>query len=220
MEITWFGQSCFLIKSKQIRIVTDPFSPEIGLRLPSKLKADIVTISHEHFDHNYVDSISPTSDEQKPFIIREPGEYEIQNIEIVGVATFHDNQKGNLRGRNIVYTFHLEEMGLCHLGDLGHTLSDEELEMLNQIDILLVPTGGNYTINAKKAVEVVNQIEPKIIIPMHYQIEGLAPSIQLDPIDDFLKEMGVEATPLDSLKISKAELPEEERKVVILKRRI
>jgi len=229
VEITWFGQSCFLLKSKDIRIVTDPYSPEIGLKLPKDLKAHIVTVSHEHFDHNFVEAVhlipfaqslqQGLGARREIFIIREPGEYEIHNIEIIGVSAFHDNQRGNLRGGNIIFLFHLEDLGVCHLGDLGHTLSDEELERLNQVDILLVPVGGNYTIDAKKAVEVINQIDPKVVIPMHYKIDGLASSVQLDSVDKFLKEIGGGEVVQQSFKISKGELPADERRVVILEKK-
>lgn len=219
MEIIWFGQACFLLRSKQGKIVTDPYSQEIGLKMPKDLRADIVTVSHQHFDHNNIEAVSGTLEGQKPFVISGPGEYEINKIEIRGFPSFHDNRKGNLRGKNTIYLFHLEDLGVCHLGDLGHTLKDEEVEKLSEVDILLVPVGGTYTIEAKKAVEVINQIEPKIVIPMHYQIEGLLTKLPLDPLDKFLKEIGAENKPSDFLKISKNELPSEERKVVILKKR-
>jgi L-ascorbate metabolism protein UlaG (beta-lactamase superfamily) len=220
VEIIWFGQSCFLIRSKDGYIVTDPYSPEIGLKLPKNLKANIVTISHNHFDHNFVEAVSGMDDEHPPFVINGPGEYEVNNVEIIGLSTFHDHQKGNLRGKNTVYTFKLEDLEICHLGDLGHSLSDEEIEKLNQVDILLVPVGGTYTIDAKKALEVINQIDPKIVIPMHYQIKGLSNSISLEGVDKFLKEIGAEVTPLDLLKISKNDLEEEERKIFVLIPRI
>jgi L-ascorbate metabolism protein UlaG (beta-lactamase superfamily) len=220
MEIIWFGQACFLIRSKNGYIVTDPYSEECGLRLPKNLKADIVTVSHNHFDHNNIKAVSGMEDDQPPFVINGPGEYEVNKIEIIGFPTFHDNQKGNLRGKNTVYTFKLEDLEICHLGDLGHSLSDEEIEKLNQVDVLLVPVGGTYTIDAKKALEVINQIDPKIVIPMHYQIEGLSTSISLEGVDKFLKEIGAEVTPLDLLKISKNDLEEEERKIFVLIPRI
>lgn len=220
MEITWFGQACFSIKSKEARIVTDPYNDQYGLKVPKNLKADIVTVSHEHFDHNNVSAVSGVAEGQAPFIIKSPGEYEVNNIEIIGVPSFHDTEKGSLRGNNTIYIFHLEDMGVCHLGDLGHTLIDEELEKLNQVDILLVPVGGTYTIDAQKAVEVTNQIDPKIVIPMHYQIEGLSTRLGIEGVDKFLKEIGAGYQPQDTLKISKNELPQEERKIITLKRKI
>ena len=218
MEITWYGQSCFLIKAKDIKIVTDPFGNGLGLKVPKNLTADAVTVSHQHFDHNNIAAVSGVSSE-KPFVINSPGEYEVNNIEIIGVDSFHDSQKGALRGKNTIFVFHLEDLGVCHLGDLGHVLLDEELEKFNSVDILLVPVGGVYTINAEKAVEVINQIEPKIVIPMHYKIEGLSMESSLDGVDKFLKEIGADNNPEETLKISKKDLPEEERKVVILKPR-
>lgn len=215
MEIRWFGQACFLIRSKQGDIVTDPYDEAYGFKVP-KLLADIVTISHQHHDHNNKKAVKTLKGET-PFVIEGPGEYEINKIEIIGLPSFHDNQKGNLRGKNTIYVFHLEDLTLCHLGDLGHTLSDEETERLNDVDILLVPVGGIYTIDSKKAVEVANQIDPKIVIPMHYFISGL--KLEIDGVDKFLKEIGQEAKPLPSLKIKKADLPQEERKVIVLEKR-
>jgi len=217
VEILWFGQACFLLRSKNAWIVTDPYNDQYGLKVPKNLKADVVTVSHEHFDHNNIEAVLGTSLE-RPFVINGPGEYEINNIEIVGLPSFHDNQKGNLRGKNTIYIFHLEEMVVCHLGDLGHTLADDQVEELNQVDILLVPVGGTYTIDAKKAMEVINQIDPKIVIPMHYQIEGLSTHLPLDGLDKFLKEIGADENPQDLLKISKNELPEERRVVILQKR--
>lgn len=218
MEIIWYGQSCFQIKTKQLLIVTDPYTEQIGLKLPT-LKADIVTISHDHFDHNNKAAVSGVS-ENPPFVIEDPGEYGLKEIEILGIASFHDSQKGAVRGKNTIYLFKLEDLALAHLGDLGHTLSDEEIEALNQVDVLLIPVGGNYTIDAAKAVEVINQIDPKIVIPMHYKIPGLTEGIQIEGIENFSKQVGQTEGPLDSIKIIPKDLPaEEERKVIILRSR-
>jgi len=218
MEIIWYGQSCFLLKSSSCRIVTDPYSPECGLKLPKKLIADIVTISHEHSDHNFAEAVSSPLG-TPPLIIREPGEYEYGGSEIIGISTFHNSQKGNIRGKNTIFLFYLENLCICHLGDIGHLLSDAEMENLNQVDVLLIPVGGKYTVDAKKAVELINQIDPKIIVPMHFRIEGLAPSIQIDGVEAFLKELGSENNPLDFLRVSKDLLPAEEKKIVVLKKR-
>jgi len=213
MEISWFGHSCFFIRSQRVKILTDPFSPEIGLRLP-KIKADIVTVSHQHPDHNFIQAVS-SSKEEAPFVIDEPGEYEIEGVGLMGIASFHDHQKGNLRGKNTIFLYALEDLFLCHLGDLGHSLSDEQLEQLGQVDILFVPVGGKYTIDAKKATEVVNQIDPKIVIPMHYALKETA-GLGLDSVEHFLKEAGAQPQPQEVLKITKNDLPAEERLFVVL----
>ena len=219
MEIIWYGQSCFLIKTKQLSIVIDPYSQQVGLKLPS-LKANIVAVTHDHFDHNNISAVLGIN-ETPPFIIKGPGEYGLKEIEVTGIPTFHDSQKGALRRKNTIYVFKIEDLTIAHLGDLGHTLKDEDIEALNQIDVLMVPIGGNYTIDAQKAVEVINQIDPKIVIPMHYKIPGLSEQINLDSIDNFSKQIGETEGSLDSLRVTPKDLPnEEERRIIILKPRV
>jgi len=210
MYITWLGQSCFKIQGKNAAIITDPYQPAIGLTLP-RLTADIVTVSHQHKDHNNIEAVSGN-----PFVVTTPGEYEIKNVFIQGIPSWHDEKDGNERGANTIFLFSLEEMKLAHLGDLGTVLSDEQLEKLEGVDVLLVPVGGVYTIDAKKAVEVINQVEPRLVIPMHYQINGLA--YKLQPVSRFCDEMGVKVNGAEEkLRITKKDLPVEETKVVILK---
>lgn len=216
MEINFLGHSCFRIRGKEASLVTDPFDPYIGFKLP-KISADIVTISHDHKDHNNKEAVSGTTKRKKPFVISGPGEYEIAGVSIFGVATFHDPSGGSKRGTNTVYVIALDGMRVAHLGDLGHNLTERQLEEVNGADILMIPVGGTYTINAKEAIEVVGQVEPKIIIPMHYRLPGL--TIKLAPVEEFLKEIGAEAAqPAPKLMISKDKLPQE-REVVVLKKR-
>jgi len=214
MEIQSLGHSSFRIKGKKVIIVTDPYRDEIGLKMP-KVSADIVTVSHQHHDHNNVAAVGRTA-RREPFIISGPGEYEILGVAIFGLASFHDAEKGAKRGKNTIYIFSLDGLRLVHLGDLGHKLDEGQLEEVNGTDILFVPVGGVYTIGPRLAAEVVGQIQPKIVIPMHYQVPGL--SFQLAPVDDFLKEMGVEVKPVEKLVISPDKLPEE-REVVVLRRK-
>jgi L-ascorbate metabolism protein UlaG (beta-lactamase superfamily) len=212
MEIKYFGHSCFLLRDKNATLLIDPFSPEVGLKLP-RIDTDIVTVTHDHYDHNNTGIVQAKMREE-PFIIKGPGEYEVSGVSIFGVATYHDNSLGKERGRNTIYIIIMDGIRLAHLGDLGHVLTDEQLEEVNGVDILFIPTGGIYTLDAKEAVEVIGQIEPRVVIPMHYQLPGL--KIKLNPVEDFLKEMGLkEIKPLDKLVVSRERLPEE-REVVVL----
>ena len=217
MQITRLGHSCFKIQTKttagEVTIVTDPYNKEIGFRM-SKTTADIATVSHDHYDHNKVKEVHGD-----PFVVNGPGEYEVKNIFIHGVASFHDQQEGKERGGNIIYVvkFLDEDITIAHLGDLGHVLSDEQLEHLEKIDILLIPVGGKYTIDAKEAVEVINQIEPRIVIPMHYKTTGLKID-GLAGVDSFCEEVGACSEKMNKLKISKKDLPQEETKVIVLER--
>lgn len=207
MTISWFGQSCFRIEAKEGSILMDPFAKEIGLK-PPRIKDDVITVSHQHFDHNNVADANPEA-----FIIQNPGEYEKQGIAIRGIASFHDDKSGAERGPNTIYVVKAEEMTLCHLGDLGHALSDAQVEAIGDVDILMIPVGGTYTIDAKKAAEVIGQIEPKIIIPMHYKVPGL--EVSLDGPEKFVKEIGLTPEKVDKYKIAKKLLPAEETKLVM-----
>jgi len=213
MLITWIGHSCFKIQDKTgsegVTLVTDPFNKEIGLKVPN-FEADIVTISHDHFDHNNSDSIRAN-----PFIVNTAGEYDIKGVMIEGVESFHDDKKGSEKGRNIIYRIEMDGIVVVHLGDLGHTLDGKLLEKLVGADILMIPVGGKYTLDAKKAVEVVSQIEPRIIIPMHYKFPGV--KADLDDIEKFIKELGIKPTEEEKLKISKKDLPQEDMELVMLK---
>lgn len=210
MIITWYGQSCFKIQGKEVILVTDPYDKSTGLR-PPYIHADIVTVSHQHHDHNNVKAIKG-----EPFVVDGPGEYETKGVEIYGIQTFHDKKEGKERGLNTVYTIQMNEILICHLGDLGHLLTDKQLEDINGVDILFVPVGGVYTINALESVKVIDAIEPKMVIPMHYKIPKL--NIDLHKIDKFCKEMGISKTKIEEkLVIKKRDLPSEGTKVVLLK---
>lgn len=212
MQIQWLGQSCFKIQSKnngqEITIVTDPYSDGIGLK-SLKLQGDIVTISHNHDDHNNLDAVKG-----EPFVIHTPGEYETKGVFVYGFRAYHDNKEGAERGAITIFKINTEDISIAHLSDLGHALSDELLDKLGNIDILLLPVGGDITIDAKKASELVSAIEPRIVIPMHYSIPGL--KFKLDPVENFLKESGLPSETMDKLKISKKDLPQDETKVIIL----
>jgi len=213
MEIRHIGHSCFEIKNKNISIVTDPFSSEVGLKLP-KLKANIITTSHDHFDHNNVSAVDSAYTDKKAFVINGAGGYEIEGVLIEGIRTFHDDKSGTERGINTVYDIKMDGISICHLGDLGGDMTEDQMEELDGVDILLVPVGGKYTLDAEGAVKIINKIEPRIIIPMHYATSGL--KMDLDEVDKFVKEMGIEAENLDVLKIEKKDLPVEGMRLVIL----
>ncbi len=209
MIITWYGHSCFKINTKDVTIITDPFDKKIGIK-PYFGAADIVTVSHEHYDHNNVESLKGD-----PFIARTPGEFETKNIFIYGFRSFHDKKNGAEKGVNTIFLFEVEDMRLCHLGDLGERLSDKVIEKLGQVDVLMIPVGGKYTLDGKEADELIDRIEPSIILPMHYKTPSL--TIDLESLDKFLSVRGIKnLAAVDHLTIKKKELNPEENKVVIL----
>ena len=202
MEITWYGQSCFRLRDRLATVITDPYDKGIGYTLP-RVRADIVTVSHDHPDHNCVKGTKG-----QPKIIVGPGEYEVGGVFITGIPTFHDRKKGASRGRNTVFLFDFEGLTVCHLGDLGHVPTQSQVEALSDIDVLLIPVGAVSTINAAQAAEVISLLEPRLVIPMHYKTKAL--EVKLDSVSKFLKEMGLSklATP-ESLKVTKSSLPDE-----------
>ena len=210
MKITWCGHSCFKIVTKNATIITDPFSKDIGLK-PPRCEADIVTVSHNHHDHNNTSTLR-----KSPFVINSPGEYELRGVAILGINSFHDRKRGEERGLNTLFIIKAEGIRICHLGDLGQEeLTDEQLEKLGEIDILMIPVGGTYTISSEEVTNIINQIEPKIVIPMHYKIPKL--NIKLQGVDTFLKEIGIEKQVVDQLIIKKKDLSKEKIKVVVMK---
>lgn len=210
MTITWYGQACFRLENKEISLLIDPFSKEIGLK-PPKIKDQIVLVTHSHYDHNNLESLPDDT-----FLINGPGEYEVKGIYIKGIQSFHDKFQGQERGLNTIYFIKFDDINLAHLGDLGQEkLSESQIDALGAVDILMIPVGGIYTINYKEAVGIINQIEPKIVIPMHYKIPGL--NINLDGVEKFLKELGLTPEKIDkSYKIQKKNLPSEEFKVLLI----
>lgn len=183
MEISWLGHSCFLIKGKEKTIITDPCHPDLGYRLDGP-EADIVTVSHSHRGHSYVEAIA-----DDPRQIRSPGEYEIGGVFITGVASFHDDKKGEIRGKNTIYVIEMDGITLCHLGDLGHPLDSRLIEEIGDVGILFLPVGEVSTIPIDKATEIIRQLEPPIVIPMHYKTEAF--SGDLSPVSKFLDTMRI-----------------------------
>jgi L-ascorbate metabolism protein UlaG (beta-lactamase superfamily) len=212
MIIQWIGQSCFKIQTKnngnEVTIITDPYDDKTGLKMP-KTQADIVTISHNHHDHNNLDAVKGD-----PFVISTPGEYETKEVLIYGIPSYHDSKNGSEKGNNTIYKFVSEEIHIAHLGDLGHALTNEQLEKIGTVDVLMIPVGGNYTIDYKKAIEIISQLEPRIVIPMHYKISGLTADIAT--VDEFVKNCALPLEKMDKLKILKKDLPPDTTKLVIL----
>jgi L-ascorbate metabolism protein UlaG (beta-lactamase superfamily) len=185
MDIVYLGHSSFKLNGKKASVVCDPFDPEmVGLKFP-KIKATIVTISHDHRDHNNVQAVA---DVKK--VIRGPGEYEVEGVSIFGLRTYHDAKKGRERGKNTVYVFEMDGVRLAHLGDLGHVLSSKEADWMGDIDVLMVPVGGAYTIGTKESAEVVRQVEPNVIVPMHYQMPGVKSKLGLLGVEPFISALG------------------------------
>lgn len=214
MEITWYGLSCFRIRESGITVVCDPYDRVVGPALP-KVRADIVTISHDRPGHNAADRILG---EFK--VIRGPGEYEVKNVFTTGLATYHRRQKGEPGERNVAFFFEFGDLTVGHLGDIGEVPAQSEIEELNigEVDILMVPVGGGQTLDPTRAVEIVGMFEPRLVIPMHYRQEGINPEVaeRLEPLEKFLKELGsATPEPLETLKISKSSLPEETQVVVL-----
>ncbi len=210
MDISYLGHSSFKLKGKTASLVVDPYDSSVGPKFP-KVEADIVAVTHEHFDHNAVSSVGG-----EPFVVSGPGEYEVKGIEIVAVKSFHDNKQGAERGLNTIYNFKIDKINICHLGDLGQsTLSEAQVEEIGNVDVLLLPVGGHFTIDAAEANKIASQLEPKIIIPMHFKdtetkIEELA------PVEKFLKEIGKEnLEPVNKLTVTPDKLPEETQVVLM-----
>ena len=212
MEIIYVGHSCFKIKGKEVSLVIDPYDSKVGYKLP-KMDADIVLVTHPHFDHNNVEAVNNTK-----LVIDGPGEYESAGVFVNGFQTKHDDKEGNERGSNTIYLIEIEGIRILHLGDLGHELEQSSLEKIDVVDVLLVPVGGKYTIDAEMASKVISSIEPGFVIPMHYQTKDLTGVEGLDTLEKFLEEMGIEDSVKrqEKLKItSKNDIPEETEVLVL-----
>lgn len=210
MEITWYGHSCFrLIERGMAAIVTDPFDSDVVGFQPLKLRADIVTVSHEAPGHNFVSAVKGTLHQ-----IDNPGEYEIGGVFITGVQTDANGKKAVEKPRNTLYVFDFDGITIAHLGDLRQVPTQGEVEALGTVNVVLVPVGGGNGLHAAKAAEVISLIEPDIVIPMHYGHKNS--NVELDPLAKFLKEMGLaEPEPVASLKVTRSSLPDETKVVVL-----
>jgi len=209
LDIFWYGHTCFRLRGRDTTVVSDPYDRSTGYP-PLKLTADVVTISNDSPQHGTASAVQVASDKMRR--IDGPGEYEVAGALIEGVTTYRDKEHGKIAGKNTAYLIHLDDMTICHLGALGHTLSQGQIETLKDADILLVPVGGNGALNATEAAEVVSQLEPRIVIPMQFGM----PTMALDSVDRFCKELAVEdTTVLPRLTITKSALPDETRLVLL-----
>jgi L-ascorbate metabolism protein UlaG (beta-lactamase superfamily) len=189
MQIQYYGQSCFKITTKpagratdDIVLFFDPFGKELGIR-PPQGQAEVVFVSHDHFDHNNVEALKGD-----PVIINTPGEYAVKGINVIGLDSFHDLEEGAKKGRSTIFILEVEDLKICHLGDLGSELSGKQLEEIDGVDVLFIPVGGNHTIDGKKAAELIRKIEPVIVIPMHYKVEGS--TAEIANLEKFCTEIG------------------------------
>ena len=208
MEITWYGYSCFRITERNsASVVTDPYNKKIGLTEP-KIKAEVVTVSHEAPGHSNTKIIKGAR------IITGPGEYEIGGAFITGVNTSNNKDKVDQIQSNTAYLIAYESANVCHLGDINNIPSQTHIEALGTVDVLLVPVGGGQGLNAAQAAEIISLIEPAIVVPMHYKVPKLKP--KLDPLSRFLKEMGLSRpTAETSIKVTKSSLPDETQVVIL-----
>jgi len=211
VRINYLGHAAIKIKSRKTSVVVDPFSKEsVGFPM-KKTKAQIVVCTHEHADHASLEGVKNES----PFLIKAPGEYELHEVFIKGIESYHDKKKGKERGKNTIFIIKAEGVSICHLGDLGCSLTEKQIDQINGVDVLLIPVGGFYTIGPEEAVKVIGQIEPSIVIPVHFKTKDHKIE-KLEPIDVFLKEVGGKVREEERLVISKGSLPEE-TEVVVLK---
>jgi L-ascorbate metabolism protein UlaG (beta-lactamase superfamily) len=179
VKIKWLGHSCFLITSSTgVRILTDPFDETVGYKVP-EAEVDIVTTSHDHFDHNYVKAVKG-----EYVHINTSGRHNVKGIDILGVDTFHDEAGGSKRGGNVVFTYLVDGMKICHLGDLGHILTEEQLNQIGRVDVLLLPVGGTFTIDYREASELADKMNPRLIIPMHFKTPVM--KFDIDGVDKFV----------------------------------
>lgn len=202
MDIIYLGLSSFKLSGKNASLVIDPFDPQmVGLKYP-KTEADIVLVSHDHSDHNNIAAI-----EGHPKVINSPGEYEVKGVSIFGFKTYHDDKKGAERGLNTVYLINIDGINIAHLGDLGHPLSEKLIEQLGSVDVLMIPVGGHFTMDNNTALSVMQNIEPSIVIPMHYKMEGMGEAFnEISDEKEFLAQSGLRVEPQNKLTLKEGQV--------------
>ena len=214
MKIQYLGHSSFkLTESTGTSVVCDPYSPEVGFAM-KKVSADAVTVSHHHFDHDNVAAVGGN-----PRIIDKEASYDLPGVEINAVKSFHDGSRGKKRGENVIFKFRMDGLDICHLGDLGEACSAELIELILPVDVLLIPVGGNYTIDAETAKEYVDRLMPEIVIPMHYRTKDCR--IDIEKVDEFLDEFdddSVEISDSSEIELSRSDRTGERTRVIVLRR--
>ncbi|AEH50120.1 MBL fold metallo-hydrolase [Pseudothermotoga thermarum] len=179
MKLVWFGHACFLIDTGNVKILTDPFDSSVGYKVPT-IAVDLITESHQHFDHNAHHLIKGNFQ-----LIKEPGVYEFKDVKIKGIRTFHDAEKGSKRGQNIIFVFEINGIRIGHFGDLGHVPTQEQIREIGQLDIALIPVGGTFTIGPKEAKQTMDLLNPHVVVPMHYKTKYL--KFDIAGVEDFTK---------------------------------
>ncbi len=207
-EIRWFGHNCFRIRAKEATVLTDPIARSTGYAMP-KQTADIVTISHDHAGHSNLSVVKPEFE-----VIRGPGEYELHDVFITGIRTYHDDDSGRQHGYNTVYVIEIEGFTIAHLGDLGHMLTEAQREILTNIDILMVPAGGGNVLNQEKAASLVTELSPKAVLPMQYATE--IGDRSLGSLDTFCTQLGIQVPePRDRVSLRPSDLSETMQLIVL-----
>lgn len=208
MDLTWLGHACFRMRGREGIVLTDPPDPTSGHAIP-KTEAHLVTMSHDHDGHSSLRSVGG-----EPVVLDGPGEYEVREILVTGIRSFHDDEGGKLRGGNTVFAIRLDDMVICHLGDLGHVLPSADLERLGNVDIVLVPiSGADTNLSAARAAEIIHQLEPKVVVPMSYDPDATKKD---SPFERLLHELGVkEVVPVAKLSVSRSSLPGEVQVVAL-----
>ncbi|OPH57796.1 MBL fold metallo-hydrolase [Paenibacillus ferrarius] len=204
MQIKWFGHSSFLLTSEAgTRVLIDPYYKFLGYRMPVPIESDIVVVTHDHGDHNKIKAASGDY-----LLVNEPKAYVRGDVIISGFKTFHDKVNGQKRGPNIIFRFHMDGLTVCHCGDLGHLLTEEQVQQIGKVDILIVPVGGRMTLDGAEAAQVMHQLQATVAIPMHYSTKalGILGRIVFDRADKFINAVGQKSTEVNTLEVSKENL--------------
>ncbi len=213
VEIIWHGHACFELRGENVTVVTDPFGGMVGLPIP-KAEADLVLCSHGHGDHDHHKPVKAKDGVvEKEFV----GEKTFKGIPVKGIATFHDEEKGGKRGTNSIYVFMIDGISFCHVGDLGHDLSSEEIKQIGEIDVIFIPVGGFFTIGPDVATSIVSKLNPKVVFPMHYKAPGMASIFDaLSTVDDYISgKENIKTIGASSTTITKEDLPKETTTIVL-----
>lgn len=213
MEITYLGHSCFKLKSKSgLVLYTDPYKEgEVGIKL-AKDVADVVTISHKHEDHSAREVITGALNRDKTFFIDKEGEYEIAGVLIAALKTYHDKKDGAERGKNLITSIVMDGLNVVHLGDLGHKLSDNQIEKLGEVHVLMIPVGGKYTLDVEEAIDLIKEIQPNYVVPMHYQVPGMGLEFEgLESLEKFLEKnkLPLAGEAVHKIKLDMSSLPDD-----------